>query len=177
MQAGLGSFLQLCHDHGVKVGDWRLQHVVPDFTFGDHPTYGVLTIAHWTCKDGKPCKVGIGLFMGRGPGKPKDLQIKLTAFNGEPPVIDQLVLLRPADDTVLSGKSKGLWEEAEKSGKQLRLEPVQIEDFAVVYGFPRWLAAISESLPQGQPLPNLADFLQERCEKLLEQLCLPRTGN
>src|SRR5262249_390941 len=26
LQAGLGSFLQICHEHGVKVGPWRLQH-------------------------------------------------------------------------------------------------------------------------------------------------------
>src|SRR5262249_17136438 len=43
LQAGLGALLQICHEHGVKVGPWRLQHVVPEFTFGDHPTYGVIT--------------------------------------------------------------------------------------------------------------------------------------
>jgi hypothetical protein len=43
-------------------------------------------------------------------------------------------------------------------------------------GFPRWLAAVTEALPQGQPLPNLADLLQERCEKLLEQVCMPIQG-
>lgn len=174
LQAGLGAFLQLCQEHGVKVGPWRLQHVVPEFTFGDHPTYGVLTIAHWACKDGQPWKVGIGLFLGRGPGKPKDVQIKLAAFDGEPAVVDHLILLRPADDTVLSGKSKTLWDEAEQRGKHARLEPVGLDEFAVLYGFPRWLAAVTESLPEGQPLPNLADFMQERCEKLLEQLCMPR---
>jgi hypothetical protein len=173
LQAGLGTFLQLCHEHGVKAGHWRLQHVVPDFTFGDHPTYGALTIAHWTCKDGQPWRIGVGLYLGRGPGKPKDLQIKLSAFNGEPPVIDHLVLLRPADDTMLTGKSKALWENAEKNGKQLRLEPVNLEEFAVLYGFPRWLTAVTESLPSGSPLPNLADFLQEKCVKLLEQVCMP----
>src|SRR5262249_22678926 len=28
LQLGLGTFLQVCHEHGVKVGPWRLQHVV-----------------------------------------------------------------------------------------------------------------------------------------------------
>ena len=59
LQAGLGAFLSICHEHGVKVGPWRLQHVVPEWTFGDHPTYGAVTIAHWACKDGQPWKVGI----------------------------------------------------------------------------------------------------------------------
>ncbi len=174
LQAGLGAFLQLCQEHGVKVGAWRLQHVAPDYTFGEHPTYGALSIAHWACKDGQPWRVGVGLFLGRGPGKPKDLQIKLSALEGEPPIVDQLILLRPADDTNLSGKSKALWDETERQGKQLRLEPVDLSEFAALYGFPRWLTAVTESLPEGQPLPNLAEFLQEQCEKLLEQLCLPR---
>src|SRR5207247_2219834 len=28
LQAGLGAFLEACHEHGIKVGPWRLQHVV-----------------------------------------------------------------------------------------------------------------------------------------------------
>src|SRR5262249_7942945 len=65
LQAGLGSFLQACHENGVKVGPWRLQHVVAEWSFGEHPTYGVISIGHWVCKDGQPWKVGVGLFLGR----------------------------------------------------------------------------------------------------------------
>ena len=57
-----------------------------------------------------------------------------------------------------------------------RLEAVSLDGFAGLYGFPRFLAAIGEALPEGQPLPNLADLLQEKCEKLLEQVCLPVQG-
>jgi hypothetical protein len=46
----------------------------------------------------------------------------------------------------------------------------------VWYGFPRWLAAVTEALPSGQPLPNFADLLQERCERLLQQVCMPVQG-
>jgi hypothetical protein len=173
LQAGLGSFLQTCHEHGVKVGPWRLQHAVAEWTFGEHPTYGVISIGHWACKDGQPWKVGVGLFLGRGPGKPKDLETKLAALGVAPPVIDHLILLRPEDDLALSGKSKALWQDAERRGQHGRLEAVSLEGFAVLYGFPRWLAALGEALPEGQPLPNLADLLQERCEKLLEQVCMP----
>jgi hypothetical protein len=28
----------------------------------------------------------------------------------------------------------------------------------------------------GPPLPNLADLIQEKCEKLLEQVCMPVQG-
>jgi hypothetical protein len=174
LQAGLGAFLQTCHEHGVKVGPWRLQHVVPEWTFGEHPTYGAITIAHWVCKDGQPWKVGVGLFLGRGTGKPRDLETKLSVLAQTPAVVDHLILLRPSDDLTLTGKSKTIWQEAEKRGQQARLEPLILEHFAMLYAVPRWLAALGEALPPGQPLPNVAELLQERCEKLLEQVCLPQ---
>jgi hypothetical protein len=177
VQAGLGAFLRLCHEHGVKVGPWRLSHVVAEWTFGDHPTYGAVSIAHWVCKDGQPWKVGIGLFLGRGPAKPRDLQTKLAALEVEPPVIDHLILLRPEDDLALSGKSKTMWADAEKKGRHPRLEAVTLDAFAALYGFPRFLAALTEGQAEGQPLPNLADLIQDRCERLLEQVCMPVQGN
>jgi hypothetical protein len=176
LQAGLGTFLQTCHEHGVKVGPWRLQHVVGEWTFGDHPTYGALTLAHWACKDGQPWKVGVGLFLGRGNAKPRDLGAKMAALDVEPPVVDHLILLRPEDDLALSGKSKQIWQDFERRGRHARLEPVSLDAFAAIYAFPRLMAVLAESLPAGQPLPNLADLLQEKCEKLLEQVCLPVQG-
>jgi len=176
IQAGLGAFLQTCHEHGVKVGPWRLQHVVPEYTFGEHPTYGVISIAHWACKDGQPWKVGIGLFLAKSAGKPRDLEIKLSSMDVEPPVIDHLILMRLEDDLSLTGKSKTLWQDAEKAGKHSRLEPMNLEALGTLYSFPRWIAAMTEALPEGQPLPNLADIIQDRCEKLLEQVCMPVQG-
>jgi hypothetical protein len=176
LQGGLGAFLQVCHEHGVKVGPWRLQHVVGEWTFGEHPTYGALTIAHWACKDGQPWKVGIGLFLARGAGKPKDLETKLAAMESAPAMLDHLILLRPEDDLSLTGKSKTLWQEAERRGRHARIEAVSLDGFALLGSFPRWLAALTESLPDGQPLPNLADLIQEKCERLLEQVCMPVQG-
>jgi hypothetical protein len=173
LQAGLGAFLGVCHEHGVKVGPWRLQHVVPEWSFGDHPTYGAVTIAQWACKGGQPWKVGVGLFLARGAGKPKDLEVKLSVMEIQPIMVDVLILLRPEDDLAMSGKSKSLWQDAERRGKIARLEAVSLDGFAQLYSFPRWLAAVRESLPEGTPLPNLADVIQEKCEKLLEQVCMP----
>jgi hypothetical protein len=173
LQSGLGTLLHLCQEHGVKVGNWRLQHVVPEWTFGQHPTYGVLTLAHWVCRDGQPWRLGVGLFLGRGPGKFRDLQVKLSALDIEPPVMDMLVLLRPAEDLQLSGKSKALWEEAQSRGRTVRLEPLTTEELTQLYALPRWLALLTETFPEDAPLPNLADFLQNHCESLLRLMCLP----
>jgi hypothetical protein len=90
-----------------------------------------------------------------------------------PAVVDHLILLRPDDDIALTGKSKTIWQESERKGKHARLEPLLLEQFTILYGFPRWLAALGESLPPGHALPNLADLIQEECEKLLEQVCMP----
>ncbi len=176
LQSALGSFLTACHEHGVKVGPWRLQHVVPEWSYGDHPTYGIVSLAHWACKDGQPWKVGVGLFLAKGPGKPKDLEIKLGSMTVQPTVVDHLILMRPEDDLSLTGKSKTLWVDAEKRGHHARLEAVALDAFAMVYSFPRWLAAVRESLPEGTPLPNLADVIQDKCERLLEQVCMPVQG-
>ena len=176
LQAGLGAFLRTCHEHGVKVGPWRQQHVVAEWTFGDHPTYGVLSIAHWVCKGGQPWKVGVGLFLGKGPAKPRDLATKLSALEVDPAVVDYLILLRPEDDLGLTGKSKAAWQEAERRGRHARLEPVALDAFAALYAFPRLVTAIAEATPEGQPLPNLAELLQEKCERLLEQVCMPMQG-
>jgi hypothetical protein len=173
LQAALGTFLTTCHEHGVKVGPWRLQHVVPEWPFGEHPTYGVVSLAHWACKDGQPWKVGVGLFLARGAGKPKDLEIKLGVMEVQPQVVDHLILLRPEDDLSMTGKSKSLWQDAAKRGKHARLEPVSLDGFALVYSFPRWLSALHESLPAGAPLPNLADLIQEKAETMLERVCMP----
>lgn len=173
IQAGLGQLLAYCHDHGIKVGPWRLQHVVNEWTFGEHPTYGVLTLAHWACKDGQPWKVGIGLFLARGGGKPRDLEVKLAAFDVEPTMIDHLILLRPDDDLALSGKSKAMWADAERRGRHARIEALGLDAFALVASFPRWLAVIRDALGEGQPMPDLAPMIQDKCDRLLEQVCMP----
>jgi len=53
---------------------------------------------------------------------------------------------------------------------------VSLDGFAALSALPRFVASLTESLPESQPLPNLADLLQEKCEKLLEQVCMPVQG-
>lgn len=172
LQSGLGSMLLACQDQGVKLGPWRVTHVVPELSFGDHPSYGVISIIHWAGKAGKTWRLGIGLFLGRGPGKPRDLAVKLSAFDDEPCVIDQLILLRPSDDTSITGKSKTLWDESASRGRICRLESLDLERFAWLYAFPRWQSALADA-QAGSTLPPLTDFLQDQLHDLLMQLCLP----
>ena len=79
-------------------------------------------------------------------------------------------------DLALTGKSKSLLQDAEKRGHHARLEAVSAESFALLSSLPRWLNALTETLPAGQQLPNLADLIQDRCERLLEQVCMPVHG-
>lgn len=150
--------------------------MVDEWNFGEHPTYGVLSIAHWTCRGGNPWRVGIGLFLGRGQGKLKDLTTKLSAFDIEPSVLDHLILLRPEDDPTLAGKSKQLWQDMEQKGRHGRLELVGLEEFSALFATPRFVSGLYESLPSGQIVQNQADLIQDRCESLLKQLCMPVQG-
>ena len=96
LQSGLGSFLALCHEHGVKVGAWRLQHVVPEWSFGEHPTYGVVTLAlgsrEWPAVESRG-----GLSHWR---KPKDL-VSFSVMSSRPGMVDHLeeVVLRAGGQT------------------------------------------------------------------------------
>jgi hypothetical protein len=38
------------------------------------------------------------------------------------------------------------------------------------------MAAATETQAGTHPMPNLADLIQEKCEKLLEQVCMPVQG-
>ena len=113
-----------------------------------------------------PCPASANAFEKKDP----------VTLESAPAMLDLLILLRPEDDLTLSGKSKTLWQEAERRGRNIRLEPLSLDSYALLSSFPRWLAGLTEALPDGQPLPNLADLIQEKCERLLEQVCMPVQG-
>lgn len=173
LQAGLGMILRLVNDHGIRVGPWRLQHVVEGFDFGDHPTYGVISIGHWACQGGKPWRVGVGLFLGRGQGKPKDLATKFQCLHFDPSMVDQLILLRPDDDLALQGKSKQIWQDAERQGHGLRLEPLGQDSVRLLYALPRIFATAAEARSSQNVASEVAGLLGDRHEAFLRQLCMP----
>lgn len=173
IHAGLGFLLRLINERGIRVGPWRLQHVVESFDYGDHPVYGVVSLGHWASQTGSPWKVGVGLFLGRGQGKLKDLSVKLASLDFDPALVDHLILLRPDDDLILTGKSKQLWQETERRGKHARIESVDLDGFAALYALPRVHATAIESSDPEEVRHHLASLLHDRADRLLRQVCMP----
>src|SRR5262249_26285954 len=74
---GLGRWLQVCRMLGVEQDDWKLTAVRDHVQVGDHPVYGALTVLEWRNESGDVRNLGVGLWLGRGVGKPRDLEAKL----------------------------------------------------------------------------------------------------
>lgn len=176
LQGGLARWLQLCRQLGVEQGDWRMTRVEDLVQIGDHPTYGALTIIEWqgTTATGVQ-RVGIGLWLGRGVGKPRDLETKLAIFQQPSAPVDHLILLRPADDARLSGRTQAAWDSVTKPGRVLRLEPVDVDVFAKLYAFPRWIQQVHESYQETAVPDDLYVFLAEQTESIMIKLGLPES--
>lgn len=173
IHAGLGLLMRVANEHGLRVGPWRLQHVVESFDYGDHPVYGVIGLGHWASQSGTPWKVGVGLFLGRGQGKLKDLTVKLACLDFDPPLVDHLILLRPEDDLILSGKSRQIWQETERRGKHARVEAISNDGFALCYALPRIHSTASETHDAEEVGSHLASMIHEKAERFLRQICMP----
>lgn len=169
---GLARWLQLCKSLGVEQGQWRMAEVVDQIQIGDHPTYGALTVVEWAGPDERKLRVGIGLWLGRGVGKPRDLETKLAVFAAQPAVVDHLILLRPADDARLSGKTKAALDQAKAAGQSVRVEPVQLDVFARLYAFPRWMQQVADTYSEKIP-DQVYLFLAEQTEEVIHKLALP----
>lgn len=175
---GLSRLMQFCRDLGVESDDWQLKRITEQISVGAHPTYGALTVAEWDLPSAiaghsKSCRVGIGLWLGRGVGKPRDLETKLEAFATKPPLVDHLILLRPEDDARLSGRSQQAWAKVLDDGHSARIENVGLDCFARLYAFPRWLQQLHEQYPQQQPTSEMLAFIKEQAEPVLQRLMLP----
>lgn len=173
LQGGLVRYLHVCKLLGVEQDDWRLSGITDQVSIGDHPTYGTLTIVEWTNAAGATQRVGIGLWLGRGVGKPRDLETKLQVFTSAPPAIDHLILFRPADDARLSGRTQAAWEAARAAGHSARVEPVELDLFAKLYAFPRWMQQVSDAYPDGTIPDAVYLFLRDETEAILQRLTLP----
>lgn len=176
LRGGLVRWLHICKSLGVEQDDWRMSDVQDHVQVGDHPNYGTVTIVEWTRNDGASRRVAIGMWLGRGVGKPRDLETKLLVFTASPALADCLILFRPSDDIRLSGKTQAAWEQAEKNGATLVLEPVDLDVFAKLYAFPRWMRQVHEAY--GDAVPEwVYTLLAQETESIMIKLGLPNEGD
>jgi len=173
IHGGLGRWLQVCRMLGVEQDDWKLVGVRDHVQVGDHPVYGGLTTLEWKNDSGDTKTLGVGLWLGRGVGKPRDLEAKLAVFQKQPAVVDHLILFRPSDDVRLSGRSQTLWDEAVAKGCSLRLEAVELDALAKLHVFPAWMQQLQDSFPNDSAPEHAYVFLAEQTEDVMLRLGLP----
>jgi hypothetical protein len=173
IHGGLARWLQVCRLLGVEQDDWKLVAVRDHVQVGDHPVYGALTVLEWRNEADEVRNLGVGLWLGRGVGKPRDLEAKLAVFKKAPPICDHLILFRPNDDLRLSGRSQTLWDEALAHGCSLRLEGVDIDALAKLHAFPAWMQLLQDSYPNGEAPEHAYVFLAEQTEDVMLRLGLP----
>ena len=173
LHGGLSRWLAQCKALGVEQDHWRMTDLKDRVRVGDHPTYGTLTVVEWTSSIGDRRRVGIGLWLGRGVGKPRDLEAKLQAFESTEASIDHLILFRPTDDPRLSGKTLEAWDQAQAAGHSVRVEPVESEIFAKLHAYPRWMQEVSDAHADGAVPEELYRFLAAETEPIMRRLALP----
>jgi hypothetical protein len=168
LHTGLGRWLEVLA--GQVVRGWKLVQVKSAVTYGDHPLFGVVTLAAWHDDTGRSCRVALGPLLGEGPSMPKDLEIKLTVLNQRPPLAEQLVVLRflpqgTTDANQLPAATQRIWDQA-AAGRPAWLCGLPMADFAWLLGFPEWLAAhVTEA-----NAADLRNFVLQRTEYLLADL-------
>jgi hypothetical protein len=142
LHAGLGRWLELCI--GQEVSAWRLTAATSAVTYGDRPTFGLVTVGTWQAADGQTCRVALGPILGEGRAMPKDLETKLALFHQRPPLAEQLVVLWPVPEDAsgtppLPPATRQVWEQG-SAGRAVTLCPLRLTDFAWLLGLPEWLA-------------------------------------
>lgn len=173
LQGGMARWLQVCKALGVEQGDWHMTDVREQLQVGDHPTYGSVTAVEWSDSSGRKQMVGVGLWLGRGVGKPRDLDTKLEVFLKKPCPIDYLILMRPADDARLSGKTQAAFDQAIAANHGVRIEAVDQDVFAKMHAFPRWMQQVSDLYGGGRVPEQVFVFLAEQTESIMLRLGLP----
>ena len=190
LHTGLGRWLELLV--GQAVGGWSLKDVRSAVAFGEHPTFGVVTIAHW--QQGEVTRrVALGPILGEGRSMPKDLEIKLSLFHQRPSLADELVVFWPVQHASVSttpllpgasaasdaskrtdyeisrlpAATRQVWEQY-AMGLPVSLAPLPLIDFAWLLSFPEWISARSPETPQHE----LQAFVRQRTEYLLAD-CAP----
>jgi hypothetical protein len=186
LHAGLGRWLETFADNSGSVAPieadgsaWRLLRVDTGITFGDHPTFGLLTVGYWQPAAGGDVRsVGIGLVLGMGSGMPRDLAVKLSVVKVRPAPADELVILWPDRDATfqpcdLPTGSRKVWNEHAPHGSVV-LSGLPSADLAWLLAFNDWTNETAELAHPGWPDGAARQFLLARTRSLLECL-VPRS--
>jgi hypothetical protein len=189
LHAGLGRWLELFAHDSQPIGtadlpgsDWTLVRAETGITFGDHPTFGLLTIGHWQHrKDRFDCRVAIGLILGTGSSMPRDLAVKLSASRIRPPIADELVILWPNRDVELDPcslppGSRKVWEERAQDS-MVTLRGLPTADMVWLLAFTDWLNETNELGRPGWPEGATRRFLLARTRSVLDGLVPQRAAD
>jgi hypothetical protein len=184
LHAGLGRWLTMVVSGGENTetidlagsaSEWKLIRAEPGITFGDHPTFGLLTVGHWRrVADGMARRVGIGLILGAGSSMPRDVAMKLSVGRIRPPVADELIILWPDRDTEfdpcdLPPASRKVWEE-QAPGCIATLRGLPTADMAWLLAFHDWANETVELVQPSWPDQASRRFLLARTGLVLEGL-------
>ncbi len=156
-----------------------MQRVEPNLTFGDHITYGVVTVAHWQWREGGVRRVAIGVVLGQGAAMPKDLAVKLSLFDLRPAPADELIVLWPDrpwdfDASALPPASLQVWNKA--AAANARLVGLPAHELTWLLAFADWFGELREAEPAQEgtwPVGAVETFVRENTAGLLERL-MPR---
>ena len=129
--------------------------LVPEWTFGDHRLTARSRSRTRACEASRGKSVW-ALIVAR---QPKGLEVKLSVMDTEPTMVDHLILLRPEDDLTVAGKSKALWQEAERHSKHTGWTGCLSTASLDLYAF-RTGSRIHRQSPQRR-VPNLADVIRK----------------
>jgi hypothetical protein len=170
LHAGLGRWLEVLR--GEVVRGWKLVDATSAVPFGDHPTFGLVTLGTWQSDEARTCRVALGPILGEGRAMPKDLETKFAVFLQRPPLAEQVVVLWPITEGRIEAKelptaTRQSWEKL-APGRAVTLQPLTLADFAWLLSFSDWFSTHgAEEHPD-----MLRRFVLERTSFLLQD-CAP----
>ncbi|ETX05581.1 hypothetical protein [Candidatus Entotheonella palauensis] len=174
LHGSMRQWLQMFAGRQDALIGWQLKQV-ESARIGHHPTYGEITVCHWSVAEGQDLhRVGIGTILAQGPGLQRDLQVKLEMFNEQPRQADELIMLWPdrapefSVDNLPAGTRK-IWEDYHH-GHPARNIGVSTDALIWLLGFGQWLGIVLERQSAEWPSDAVAHFVHAQTASFLSQL-------
>ncbi|WP_089721781.1 hypothetical protein [Candidatus Entotheonella palauensis] len=174
LHGSMRQWLQMFVGRQDAVFRWQLNKV-ESARVGHHPTYGEITVCHWSVAEGQEAyRVGIGTILAQGPGLQRDLQAKLEMFNEQPRQADELIMLWPDRTTEFSvddlpAGTRRVWEDYHV-GHPARNIGFSTDALIWLLGFGQWLGIALERQSAEWPPDAVAHFVHTHTASFLSQL-------